>query len=257
MYQEERLVRILERLKKRKTLSVSDICLNYHVSRDTARRDIIKLTDQGAAIRTRGGIALPEFKETLLAYRDRLQNYSAEKIKIGSAALKYLRKRGYYFLNASTTVSCMAKALNTESVIYTHSLDVAEILSNQTKTAVSLFGGALNTANRYFFDAKTLQQLLRIHFDAAFLGTAGITSDGFYYDDQDDAAVNETVSTRAGRTIVLAEDNKFLKHSRFRGLDWEQVDMIITNTKPPSAFLLKAGEAGTQIIMTGEEKNDH
>ncbi|RYL94486.1 DeoR/GlpR family DNA-binding transcription regulator [Sporolactobacillus sp. THM19-2] len=257
MYQEERLVRILEHLKKYRTMSVGDICLKYHVSRDTARRDIIKLVEQKAAIRTHGGIALPEFQETILAYRDRLQQYSAEKIKIGSMALGFLQKNGHYFLNASTTVSCMAKALGTESTIYTHSLDVAQILSNQTKADVFLFGGVLNAANRYFFDLQTLQQLDRIHFDAVFLGTAGITSDGFYYDDRDDAAVNETVSTRAGQTIVLAEDNKFSKHSRFRGMDWEQVDMIITNTKPSSAFILKAGEAGTQIITTGEEINDH
>lgn len=43
MYQEERLLKILEYLKQHQAMSVQDICTQFEVSRDTARRDIVRL----------------------------------------------------------------------------------------------------------------------------------------------------------------------------------------------------------------------
>ena len=82
MYQEGRLIKILEYLNKYNSISVQQICEMSNVSRDTARRDIIKLTQQGAAIRTHGGISLPVLKNTIKAYRERLESYSEEKKNI-------------------------------------------------------------------------------------------------------------------------------------------------------------------------------
>ena len=47
MYQEERLRRILEWLKSEQALSNQDLMERLEISRDTARRDIIKLSEAG------------------------------------------------------------------------------------------------------------------------------------------------------------------------------------------------------------------
>ncbi|WP_239984901.1 DeoR/GlpR family DNA-binding transcription regulator [Sporolactobacillus pectinivorans] len=249
IFQEERLVLILEHLKVTRTMSVGEICNLYHVSRDTARRDIVKLVEQGAATRTHGGIALPDLQNTILAYRDRMQNYSGEKMRIGARTLPLLNPRGEYFLNASTTVSCMAKQLSDEMTVYTHSLDTAEVLAEHATIEVFLLGGILNTANRYFFDMKSVNQLEAIRFDGAFLGVAGIAADGFYYDDRDDAYMNGTAASRSGQTVVLADHLKFSKKSRYKGLDWSDVDIVITDAEVPAAFLALARSKDTEIIV--------
>jgi DeoR family transcriptional regulator, carbon catabolite repression regulator len=53
-------------------LSNDKICEMLHIARDTSRRDIVKLAEQGAAVRTHGGVALPIIKEEMQAYRNRL-----------------------------------------------------------------------------------------------------------------------------------------------------------------------------------------
>ncbi|RYL93062.1 DeoR/GlpR transcriptional regulator [Sporolactobacillus sp. THM7-4] len=249
MYQEERLVKILAYLNEHQSMSVAEICERFQVSRDTARRDIVKLVGKGAAIRTHGGIALPDLANTILAYRDRLQTFSREKMKIGSEALSFLRQGGHYFLDTSTTVSCMAQQIDQEINVYTHSLDIAEILSHQEKSSVFLFGGALNTVNRYFFDIESVSQLEKIHFDVAFLGAAAITNDGFYYDDKEDAYVKGKVSERSRVTAVLADSKKFIRNSRYKGLNWSDVDLIITNETPPSSYVQRADRDETQLII--------
>ena len=61
MFQEERLISIVDYLKSNKRISVDQICGLYDVSRDTARRDMVKLEEQGAIVRTRGGAIFLRF----------------------------------------------------------------------------------------------------------------------------------------------------------------------------------------------------
>ncbi|EHB5058628.1 DeoR/GlpR transcriptional regulator, partial [Enterococcus faecalis] len=57
MIQKKRLELILEELKTRGTLSLKEIINLTGSSRDTARRDIIKLAQNNAIDRTYGGIS--------------------------------------------------------------------------------------------------------------------------------------------------------------------------------------------------------
>lgn len=249
IFQEERLALILNHLKTSRTLSVGEICRLFHISRDTARRDIVKLVNKGAASRTHGGIALLDLQNAVLGYRQRAYNFSEEKMRIGAHALQFLLPGKLYFLNASTSVSCMAKMIDRKVTIYTHSLDTAEILSQQLKSRVFLLGGVLNGKNRYFYDPESAGRLNKIRFDAAFLGTAAISADGFYYDDPDDAAMNSLAVSRSDKIYVLAEHLKFAKKSYFRGFGWKNVQAIITDQDIPPEFLPIAADSGTEVVI--------
>ncbi|MBE0344459.1 DeoR/GlpR transcriptional regulator, partial [Paenibacillus sp. 28ISP30-2] len=85
-------MKILERLQEEKMISNQEICDMLGISRDTARRDFIKLVDEGAAIRTHGGIALPQFKDKIKAYKERVHASSEDKYKIGKIAASYINK---------------------------------------------------------------------------------------------------------------------------------------------------------------------
>lgn len=59
MNQQERMNRILAELETKQSLSLKDIMTITGASRDTARRDIVKLIEKNAVDRTYGGISLP------------------------------------------------------------------------------------------------------------------------------------------------------------------------------------------------------
>lgn len=92
MYQEERLISIIDYLKEHKRISVEQICSLFGVSRDTARRDLVKLQEQGAIIRTRGGAILPTVHDEVKDYSGRLGMVSEEKSMIGKAAASLIRE---------------------------------------------------------------------------------------------------------------------------------------------------------------------
>lgn len=249
MYQEERLLKILEYLKDHNSMSVHHICEMLNVSRDTARRDIIKLIEQGAAIRTHGGISLPVFRSAIEAYRERMESFSQEKKNIAERAIEFIDEGKHYFFDVSTTVRFLAASLNKNITVFTHSLDNIEILSEKDEVFVHSIGGCLNKRNRFFFNPGCTNYLEGIKFDVAFLGAAAITIDGLYYEDEEDAFIKNSAINQSHKIILLADHQKFHRSSYYRGAKWGDIDILITDKIPPAKFLELIEEHGIELII--------
>lgn len=252
MFQEERLLEILGYLRKHQVMSVHEICEIFGVSRDTARRDILKLIEQGAAIRTHGGITLPVLKETIEAYRERLAFHSKEKNAIGKKAAAYIQEGKHYFFDVSTTVNFLAEHLDVAASICTHALDISDILSKKDIGTVFLLGGQLNKKNRFFFDHETIQQLRSFRFDAAFMGAAAITESGIYYADKEDAYAKQTAASCSKEVFLLADVQKFGRDGYYLGLHWDNIHGIITDQAPPEEFLSIIRSHRIELIIADE-----
>ncbi|WP_159881510.1 DeoR/GlpR family DNA-binding transcription regulator [Paenibacillus puerhi] len=249
MYQEDRLLKLLEWLNERHSLSVNELMDRFNISRDTARRDILKLVQEGAAIRTHGGISLPLLNDKLLAYRERVESFSADKRSIGISALRFIEDHKHYFFDVSTTVNCLAELVTQPIKVFTHSLDNAAIFSEKPTSTLYVFGGRLHHSNRFFVDLDIVNQLESMHYDTAFLGAAAITEQGIFYDDLEDARVKKRVAKQSAKNIVLADTQKFMKESYFKGVDWAEIDMVITNHKPPDLFVKLMNDKQIKLIV--------
>ena len=97
MYQEERLKKILDWLQEEQVLSNQELMKRLQISRDTARRDIIKLTEEGKAIRTHGGIAAADFRLQAANYKTRKTDNKEGKRRIGKKATQFLLKMEFTF----------------------------------------------------------------------------------------------------------------------------------------------------------------
>jgi DeoR/GlpR family transcriptional regulator of sugar metabolism len=76
-----------------------------------------------------------------------------------------------------------------------------------------------------------------IHFDATFLGAAAIIPDGIYYADYEDAFIKQTSAKQSDKVIILADFEKFGKTGYYKGVNWDQIDVLITDKTPPSLYL--------------------
>ena len=64
--------KLLEILKAKKTMTNQEIMDQFHISRDTARRDIVRLVNENLAVRTHGGITLNDVHQ-IGSYQTRKQ----------------------------------------------------------------------------------------------------------------------------------------------------------------------------------------
>ena len=145
--QVERLDLIRRTLDERKTISTREIMQLCQVSFDTARRDVIKLTNTGQAIRIHGG--LMKIKQgTVPDYNSRAHVLSPIKNKMAKMTAKYLTADKLIYLNASTTISQLCHYLTgLNATIMTNSIDNAGALMMDNLPNVILLGGYLNKEN--------------------------------------------------------------------------------------------------------------
>ena len=247
MYQEERLYQIFQLLKANKSLSKQQIMDKFSISRDTARRDIICLVNEGVALRTHGGIILPTV-HIVPSYKERANYRKDKKEQLGKMAAAYIKKNSVCFLDTSTTIQCICKYIKSKTTIYSTSIDIIEHLKSNKSVDLHLLGGKFNSINRYLYGGETLSALDNIHFDIAFLGALSITEDGFYTVDSEDATIMQAVIKNSSIVCVIADSGKFLLQPSFKFGNLNEVDMVLTTKMPPKSIITALAKANCSLI---------
>ncbi|MCM3172764.1 DeoR/GlpR family DNA-binding transcription regulator [Paenibacillus sp. MER 99-2] len=249
MFQEERMQLIIEHLRKHNRISVEEIGSLFDVSRDTARRDLIKLEEQDSIIRTRGGAILPSPPQEFRSYKDRLLYVSEEKRAIGKLAAAIVRQGEHIILDASTTVQACAENLNGKScTVITNSMHSADLLSNHASVEIRLLGGKVDKEQRYVYGAPVIETLSHYYVDKSFIGIGGLTMDGFSASEEE-GKIKYRMMQAAKQVIVLADHSKFNKRYGYRFADWSLVDILITNQWPSPEWRTFLAEQQVEILI--------
>lgn len=255
MYQEERLYQILSLLHEKKSLSKQEIMDKFKISRDTARRDIICLVNEGVALRTHGGITLPTTR-VLPSFKERENIQFDKKDLLGKMASTYVKRNSICYLDTSTTIQYMCKYIRETTTIYSNSIDIIEHLQAKKNIDMHLLGGKLNTVHRYLYGSETLASLENIHFDVAFLGVVSITDDGFYTCEVEDAAIKRAAAKRSTLTCVLADSGKFLLQPAYKFAKLSDVDIVLTTKMPPKSIIMALAKANCSLIWNFNEDKE-
>ncbi len=233
LYQEERMLAILDYLKKNERISVDRICELFHVSRDTARRDLVKLEEEGAVTRTRGGAILPQLRHEIQSYHDRLKVVSKEKQRIGKTAAGYVNSGDIIILDASTTVqSCAEFLIEKQATVITNSIHQADILSNGERLEISLLGGKLEKDHRFLYGSAVVEKVASYNADIAFIGVVGISDQGLTIAHEEDGMVKRKMIQQSKYVIALADNSKFYRSEFFTFAQLDDIDLIITDRMP-------------------------
>jgi len=254
MYQEERLAAILQYLQKHQRISVQDVVEQYGVSRDTARRDIVKLEEQGEILRTRGGAILPSLNKKSYSYQERMQLDLSGKRSIAKAAARLIKNGDYLLLDASTTVQMAVESAETrDHVIITNSLATALSMAGRDGVLVKLLGGDVHREDQLVYGTRTLENLADYHVDKVLVGACGLTADGLVSPREEHGHLIKEMIKRADQVIILADHNKFGKSMLFRVAGLNQVDMIVTDQEPDLEMAEALRKNEVEVIVATPE----
>lgn len=257
MFQEERINAIMEHLNQYQRIDIKEICQQFDVSRDTARRDLLKMEELGLILRTHGGAVLPKKTKEIYEYKERLVRESDEKREIGLFAATLVNNGDFIMMDASTTVQFAAEHLSSENiVVVTNSIDIADVVSRKKAVRTILLGGELHAQHRFLFGQSTLDKLSDYQVDKLFLGACGITANGLSYPNEEDGVVKREMIKRASQVIVLADHTKFGDQMFFKIADLASIDLLITNQKPDKEMMEKLVEHQVELLVVSEVDND-
>ncbi|WP_285697165.1 DeoR family transcriptional regulator, partial [Enterococcus hirae] len=83
MLREIRLKKIIKIMKEKQNAAIDDLAEQLEVSKDTIRRDLMKLEEKNIVRRTHGGAILLEREATIFDYEQRSTKLNRQKIKLG------------------------------------------------------------------------------------------------------------------------------------------------------------------------------
>lgn len=247
--QSARLDAICAYLAQHYRIGIEEICTQFGVTRDTARRDVVRLDADGRVLRVRGGAVLPPQGRQVEQYARRA-GASAAKQAIGAAAAALLRNGERVLFDTSTTVLEVARAATAAPLaVVTNSIDVAEAFGQQDGVELHVLGGRFNAWQRSLEGAQTRLGVAQFQFDKLVLGACAIDPQGLTCPSDDEASLKQAMMRQASQVIAVADVSKFSKAFMHRLCGFEAIDVLITDQAPPAAIGAALAQAGVHVIV--------
>ena len=205
MLTEQRYEIILDLLREKKSVTVTELKDILDASESTVRRDITALYKAGRLTRVFGGaVAL----EHTVAQKSELN--TEEKKKIAAYAASLIQPEDFVYLDAGTTTGYMLEYLEGSGATFvTNGVSHARTLA-QMGVRVLLLGGELKGSTEAVIGSQAMQMLKNYHFTKGFFGTNGMTQkEGFTTPEANEALVKRTAMEQCLEKYVVSDSSKF------------------------------------------------
>lgn len=248
----ERRERIATLVREAGKLSVDDLAERLDTSRETVRRDLVLLSEQGVLRKVHGG-AVPSQTALESPLGDRRAAARAEKIAIGRTAAALFEPGDSLLIDAGSTTAYFAEALGRAGVftVITNSVLVAsELWAAPNRGEVYLTGGRYFGEGHEVLGPLVVEQIQRLHADHAVLTIGAIDAGGKFMDfNTEEAFVARAMIASARRTTVLADASKLNRQALFQVCEASQVERLVTDRMPEPAMANLLQSAGVEIIV--------
>ncbi|MEO5756946.1 MAG: DeoR/GlpR family DNA-binding transcription regulator, partial [Mesorhizobium sp.] len=219
-------------------------------SRETIRRDLKLLSDQGQLGIVHGGAARFESSEPAMSLRS--QENAEGKAAIGKAAAGLVKDGMVVFLDSGTTTLAAAQAMAglRDLTICTASLKIALHMCHMPGMRVHMLGGEIDPGEEAASGIDTLEAMARFRVDIAFLGGGALSPDGEVTDfTRAGAELRGRMITIASSAYFVLDSGKFGKLTPLRIPNFEGAAGVIVDTQPEDAIANALSRKGPELIV--------
>lgn len=253
--------RIVELVRRDGFVSVAKLVAHFGVSQMSARRDLDALSQQGLIQRSHGaavavtadgtrgelrGLSDAESRELQYETRRRRQNLAKQAIARSAAFL--LTPEDNVALDVGSTVLTLARELAKHAGlhVFTNHLRVASLLAG-SRCVVLMPGGIVRAQELSICGQQAVEDVARRWFTKVFIGVAGITEDGGFDSSPEDTQVKRAYIEHADQVILLCDSSKFGKRSLAKACNLDEIDILITDARPPQPLAAALAAAGVVV----------
>ena len=251
MTAEQRKQKILELLKEKDSVRVTNLSRFFGVSEVTIRTYLEDMEKKGLLSRIHGG-AVSSYKPYYsMNLNQRLETNQQAKVEIAERVANLICPNDTVMLNAGTTTLLVFRKFpaNYNLNIITNSISIALEASGNPNYNVILVGGSVNTKYQFTYGNDTIRQLYQYHADKLILSVDSIDAhQGFstYYNME--AAVDTAMIEQADCCIVAADHSKFGHNAFAKICDLSVADYIVTNAQLSPDLSEALYENGVTVI---------
>jgi DeoR/GlpR family transcriptional regulator of sugar metabolism len=250
MFIEDRLNRIKKIIQENKSVSIETLVSRMGVSKDTIRRDLIRLEQDNVIKRTHGGAVINSRDALIFDYSQRSGTLNPVKEQIAKKAAELIQDNASVIFDASTTVEAVIPKLADKHILaITNSLTNANRLAKNATADVKILPGKLHKEQLFLFGSETIQKLAEYHVDYVLLGIFAISDKGVFIHTEE-GLVKRQMVMQGTRVIALADNSKINTTGFFKVCDLSLIDCLITDIRPDDSFIQALQESDVELILT-------
>ena len=235
MFTVERQQEILNLLKSKKSISVTELSRMFFIGEATIRRDLEKLGKKGLLKRTYGGAVLLEGLDIEIPLSVRESEEKVPKDIIGNSAASLVTSGDIIIIDSSSTALRLVPYLSAKNNL--------TALTNGAKTAIELgelpqikvycTGGRLRE-NSLSFIGETAEIFIENYFaDIVFFSCRSISTQyGIFDSNEQESSLRRIMMRNSKKSVLLCDHTKFDKVSFSKICDFTKIDCLITDVKP-------------------------
>lgn len=247
----ERKNAILASLSMKGKVLVGDLSREFGVTEETIRRDLEKLVNDGFATKTYGGAVKNNNFNLDLPFYVRKQTNIESKQYIASLIGSMINDGDCIMLDSSTTALCVIRSILRKSriTLITNSIEILLELSNKTDWTIISTGGMLKEDSLSLVGSQTEHAVSNYHADMAICSCMGIDNDiGITESNEHESQVKKAFFKSAGKKILALDSTKFDKAYFVRAFNFSDIDILVTDKKPPDIWLERLQENNIKVV---------
>lgn len=250
---------ILNILKEKKSVRILDLSKLLGVSRETIRKDIVEMEEEGLLKKTYGGAVLDEVN-TETDYERRRSKNKEDKEYIAERAYQFIEEGDTIYLDYGTTSYILAEKLVDfeDLTVVTNSIPIVNLLIHSPGINLIILGGHVRKNEDSLFGTFGLNNAKEIFVDLGFFGCAGIdVKSGVTNYHMGEIEISKVMLHHSKSVVLMADETKFGKSALYKTSEIEDIDMIITTNINDKEIEKSFIEHKVEVIKTvGGDSND-
>ena len=241
---------ILDILKEKKLVKVSELAALFTTSELTIRKDLNELGEKGKVYRTYGGATQVHTIEAPLQERQKKNEHLKRILAI--KALELLHDMDSVFIDAGTTTEHLAAQLSVfdKLSVITGSLNIISKLQPFDNINIYVPEGRIDHKAFSIVGSQAETSLQKYNARLTFFGVDGITIEqGLLSDSYEATAISNIMLQNSKTGVLMADSSKFGKISPIRLGYFDLVDILITDSGIPDEYRTAFESAGVKIII--------
>ena len=240
---------IRERLQEYKSVQITDLAAALNVTKETIRRDLRDMEQDGELIRTHGGAYILDGVQNDIDISTRQVLKMPEKEIIAQKCDSLIQSGDYIYLDGSTTAWTIAKAISHRRLtVLTPSLEIANILSASDTVRLFVVGGEFSATSRSFTGNSAVRNLEQYFVDKAIISCRSVSMEFGLTDTNDNDAILHQLALEHAREKYLAIDYSKLDKASFSKIAPVSIlDGIIMDRSFPVPWIKYLGENQVHI----------
>lgn len=244
-------MRVIDLVKEKRIVSISDLSLELKVSETTIRRDIAEIEQEGLLKRTYGGVILDSSANAEPPFSERSGDQIEQKERIGKRAAALVNNGDHIILDSGTTIPFIARNLlqHKNLTVITPDMNVAIELREAKDIEVIVTGGTLYRSGYVLNGLPTLDFLNTVHVQKVFLGAQAIHAKHGVTQTEVDLVQAKRAMVKCGQQIIVCADStKIGKTTLHTVVPIEGIHTFITSREVHEAQLKPFIEQGVVVI---------